>query len=180
MRGLGLIAQPLVIAFSMRFRVFYDGVAVLNANRIIEPPHSSGAAPEVSELPVTVQVDGVPDDVMVNMGLVNVCADDKSIVALGESPGQLLAQPVCFLRRNLAGDKSPFARKQFFTLKVAVNHDNRGGVIVQVTDNHRHGLFFGQLTGPVAAVSGYQCLSTKGELSQKFVFCDSSLCKNLF
>ena len=60
--------------------------------------------------------------------------------------------------RNLIG-KGPFAGKQFFALEIAVNHDNRGCIIVQVTDNHRHGLFAGNLTGMVAAVSGYQLIA---------------------
>lgn len=32
-------------------------------------------------------------------------ADDKGVVPLSKSPGKLLTQPVCFLRRDLAGDK---------------------------------------------------------------------------
>ena len=32
-------------------------------------------------------------------------ADDKGVVSFGKSAGKLLAQPVCFLRRNLAGNK---------------------------------------------------------------------------
>lgn len=72
---------------------------------IVEPPHGPGAAPEVSELPVTVQVDRVPDDVVADIGLVDVGADDKGVVSFGKPAGKLLAQPVCFLRRDLSGDK---------------------------------------------------------------------------
>ena len=42
---------------------------------------------------------------IVDVGLVDVGADDESVLALGESPGQLYAQSVGFLRRNLARHK---------------------------------------------------------------------------
>ena len=44
-------------------------------------------------------------------------------------------------------------------MQVAVNHDNRGGVIVQIPDNHRHGFFLCQFTGPMPPVSGYQLIA---------------------
>ena len=56
--------------------------------------------------------------------------------------------------------KGPFAGQDIFTLEVAVNHDDRGGIIVQVADNDRHGLHTGDLTGMVAAVSSNQFVST--------------------
>lgn len=104
-RGLCLIAQPLIVALVMGLWILHNGVAVLNADGIIEPLHSSGASPEVSELLVTFQIDGVPDDMIVDMGLVDMSADDKGVVPLSESPGKLLLQPVCFLWSDLAGDK---------------------------------------------------------------------------
>ena len=42
---------------------------------------------------------------VVDVGLVNVGADDESVLALGESPGQLHAQPVGFLRVISPGTK---------------------------------------------------------------------------
>ena len=66
MGGLRLITQPLVIAFSMRFWVLYNGIAVLNTDGIVEPPDRTGTAPKVSEFPVTVQIDRVPDDVVMD------------------------------------------------------------------------------------------------------------------
>ena len=84
MGGFCLVAQPLAIALSAQFWVLHDGVSVLDADGIVEPPHGPGAAPEVSELPVTVQVDRVPDDVVADIGLVDVGADDKGIVSFGK------------------------------------------------------------------------------------------------
>ena len=89
----------------MRFWVLYNGIAVLNTDGIIQPPDRAGAAPEVSEFPVTVQIDCVPDDVIMDMGLVDMGADHKGVTALGEPLCKLHAQPVCFFRGNLAGDK---------------------------------------------------------------------------
>ena len=72
MGGLCPIPQPFVVAFSMRFWVLYNGIAVLNADGIVEPPDRTGTAPKVSEFPVTVQIDRVPDDVVMDMGLVDM------------------------------------------------------------------------------------------------------------
>ncbi len=44
-------------------------------------------------------------------------------------------------------------------MEIAVNHDNRGGIIIQITDNDRHGFLFRQLAGPVAAVSSNQFIA---------------------
>ena len=94
-----------VVAFSMRFWVLYNGIAILNADGIVEPPDRAGTAPKVSEFPVTVQIDRVPDDVVMDMGFVDMGADHKGMIALGEPLCKLHAQPVGFFRGNLAGDK---------------------------------------------------------------------------
>ena len=75
------------------------------ADGIVEPPDCAGAAPKVTELPVTVQIDRVPDDVIMDMGFVDMGADHKGMIALGEPLCKLHAQPVGFFRGNLAGDK---------------------------------------------------------------------------
>ena len=89
----------------MRFWVRYNGIAVLNADGIVEPPNRAGTAPKVSEFPVTVHIDRVPDDVIMDMGFVDMGADHKGVIALGEPFGKLHTQPVGFFRGNLAGDK---------------------------------------------------------------------------
>ena len=55
--------------------------------------------------------------------------------------------------------KGPLAGEQAFPLQVAVHHDDGGGIIVQVSDNDRHGFFLGQLTGPVPPVTGHQLIA---------------------
>ena len=86
-----LIPQPLIIRLAFALWILYDGVTVLNADRIIEAAHSLGAAPEVAELAPLVEGGGVPDHMIVNMGFVDVCADDVSMIAFGEPPCQLTA-----------------------------------------------------------------------------------------
>ena len=98
-----LIAQPLVIGLAFALGILHDGVTVLNADRIIEAAQSLGAAPEIPELALLIESGGVPNHMIVNMGFVNVCADNVGVIAFGESPCQLTAQTVCFLRRDLAG-----------------------------------------------------------------------------
>ena len=55
--------------------------------------------------------------------------------------------------------KCSFTGEETFSLQIAVNHNNCGCIIVQITDNYRHGLFFCQLTGSVPPVSGHQFIT---------------------
>lgn len=103
--GLFLIAQPLVIALAVTLRILHDGVSVLNADGVIEPPHSAGAAPKVTELPCLIYGSGVPNHMVMDMLFVDMGADDIGVFTLGKPLGKLTAQAVCFLRGDLAGDK---------------------------------------------------------------------------
>ena len=99
--GLGRVAQPLVVALAAPLGGLHDGVAVLDADGVAQAVDSTGAAPKVAELPVTLQRGGVPYNMVVGVRLVDVGTDDKSVFAFGKTPGQLHAQPVGFLRRDL-------------------------------------------------------------------------------
>ena len=85
--------------------ILHDGVAVLDADGIVEPPHSSAAVPKVSEFAGLAERGGVPDHMIVNMGFVDMGADDIGVIALGEALGQFTAQTIRFLRCDLTGDK---------------------------------------------------------------------------
>lgn len=52
-----------------------------------------------------VQADRIPDDVVMNVRLVNMRADNKSVFPFCESLCQLTAQTVSFFGSNLAGRK---------------------------------------------------------------------------
>ena len=62
-----------------------------------------------SHLPLAKRIYSAPygrtNDMVMDMVAVRVCCHDISVIAMGESPGKLLAQPVCFLRGDLAGQE---------------------------------------------------------------------------
>ena len=75
-----LISQPFIVGLAFGFWILHDGVTVLDANSIIQSADCSGATPEVSELSGFIQGGGVPDNMVMNMGFVNVCADNKGMI----------------------------------------------------------------------------------------------------
>ena len=101
MGGLRLIAQPLVVTFAVGLWVFDNGQSVLNADGVAQSTDGFCTAPKVAELPVTVQVDRTPNDMIMDMGLVNVGTNGKGVFALGEPFGKFYAQPVGLLRGDL-------------------------------------------------------------------------------
>lgn len=103
--GLRRIAQPLVVALAAPLGCLYNGVAVLDADGVAQTVDGAGAAPKVAELAVTLQRSGVPYNMVVDVRFVDVGADDESVLAFCETPGQLHTQPVGFLRRDLARNK---------------------------------------------------------------------------
>ena len=94
------IPQPLVVTLAAPLWVFHDGVAVFDADGIVQPPHSFGAAPEIAELSGAIQRGGVPNDVVMDMGLVDVGADDKGVFPFGEPHRQLIAQAVMWYKKS--------------------------------------------------------------------------------
>lgn len=84
-----LIAQLLVIASPVLLWIFHNGIAILNADGVIQPPHSAAAAPKVPELAGLTECRGVPDHMIMNMSFIDMGADDVSVIALGEPLGQL-------------------------------------------------------------------------------------------
>ena len=103
MGGIGLFAQPLVVAFSVGFRVLHNGQSVLDTDGITQAPDGSGAAPKVAEFSVTIRIDRRPDDVIMDVRFVYVSTDHKGVIALGEPLGKFHAQAVGFLRCDLSG-----------------------------------------------------------------------------
>ena len=77
--------------------VLDNGQSVLNADGVAQSTDGFCAAPKVAELPVTVQVDRTPNDMIMDMGLVNVGTDDKGVFSLGEPLGKFYTEPVGFL-----------------------------------------------------------------------------------
>ena len=71
--------------------VLDNGQSVLNADGVAQSTDSFCAAPKIAELPVTVQVDRTPNDMIMDMGLVNVGTNGKGGFALGERCGKCLS-----------------------------------------------------------------------------------------
>ena len=69
--------QPLIVAFAVELWVIDDGQSVLDADGVTQTPDSLRATPKVAELPVKVQVDSTPNDVIIDMSFVNVGSNDK-------------------------------------------------------------------------------------------------------
>lgn len=63
----------------------------MKANRVVESPHRLPETEEIPKFPVMVQGGGVPNDVIVGMGLVHMGTDDNSVFPLGEVAGHLIA-----------------------------------------------------------------------------------------
>ena len=99
------VAQPLVVTLAAPLGSLHDGVAVLDADGVAQAVDGAGAAPKVAELAVTLQRGGVPYNMVVNVSLVGVGADNESVLAFCKTPGQLHAQAVGFFRRDLARNK---------------------------------------------------------------------------
>ena len=99
------VSEPFVVAFPMRLGIFHNGVTILNADGIIEPPYRLGTAPKIAKLPGAIQRGGVPDNVVMDVRLVHMGTDNKSVIALGEPHCQFAAQAVGLFRGDLARDK---------------------------------------------------------------------------
>ena len=78
MGRLGLIAQPLVVAFPVGPGVLHNGQSILNTDSVTQAPDGPCAAPKVAELPVAIHIDRRPDDVIMDMGLVDVVQTTKA------------------------------------------------------------------------------------------------------
>lgn len=56
-------------------------------------------------------------------------------------------------------DKSPFARQQLLTLQIAIHHDNRGSVVVEIANDDRHGFLTCQLGSMMPPVTSDQLIA---------------------
>ena len=73
---------------------------MLQTQLIADPAQSPGGTPEVAEFPGTFQIYRAHDDVIMDMVLIYVRADDKSVVSLRQPHGKFLTDLIGFLRRH--------------------------------------------------------------------------------
>ena len=65
------------------------------------------------------------------------------------------------LQLHLVGE-CPFTGQDRLPLKIAVDHEDRRRVVVQLPDDNRHGLLSGQFTGTVPPVACHQLVAALG------------------
>ena len=84
MRQGGPISEPCAVIRARLLRLCYDGVSVLYAKHIVQPPQRLAAAPKVPKLAVAAGVDRAENDVIVDMGSVRMRTDDKGVIPVGK------------------------------------------------------------------------------------------------
>lgn len=72
------------------------------ADDLAEPLQSNSGEEKVLELSAAVQCGGIENDVVMDVGSVCMSGYRKGMISLGEAHGQLIAEPVCFLRGDLS------------------------------------------------------------------------------
>ena len=147
-----LFTDPLSImekaALAVLLRILNNRQLVLNAHPVREPPHRKAGADKVMEFPGTVLGGGVVINVIVNVALVNVGADEELILALCPAHGCFIADLICLLRRDLAGrERLPDLKEQGpalhgparFRLVLAFQQQELSGGGCGITEIGRHG-----------------------------------------
>ena len=81
MGGLLLVAQPFVVGLAFALGIGHNGISILNADGIVQAAYRSGAAPEIPKFALFIQSGGIPNDVIMDVGLVDVRTDDVSMIA---------------------------------------------------------------------------------------------------
>ena len=77
----------------MVLRSLHDRIPILNAEGITDSSQGASATDEVPKLTVAVKIDGADDNVIMDVGFVDMGANDKGVPALCEAHSQLMASP---------------------------------------------------------------------------------------
>ena len=111
MSGGRLFPYPLAIveetALAVLFGILYHGQIMLQTYPVRQPPEGKAGAEEIMEFPGAVKGRGIEIDVIVNVALVGMGADEKLVFAFRPAHRRFKAQLVCLLRRHLAGRERP-------------------------------------------------------------------------
>ncbi len=89
-----------------RLRILYDRQAVFYTERIAQAPQGKRGEVEVAELFPSIESDGIPNDMVMDVGAIHMGTDDKSVSALSKSHGELVPDAVGFGGRDLAGPEA--------------------------------------------------------------------------
>ena len=103
--------------------IFYNGKAMRQAQLIADPAQSPGGTPKVTKFPGTFQIHRAHDDVIMNMVLIYVRANDKSVVSLRQPHSKFLADLIgdVYKRQSMLLETViPFPTASFiFKLRIA-------------------------------------------------------------
>lgn len=75
---------------------------MLCTDKVAQPGNGSAGSAEIPELPFAIERDSVPIDMIVNMGLISMSTNKESVFPFEKAGGKIIADLVCFLRRNLS------------------------------------------------------------------------------
>lgn len=87
MRQLQLLPEPDIVGLSFAFGILNNGKMMLRAYLIAESSDRSAGAKEVTQLPLMIKRDQIPNDVIMAVSLVGMSADDEGILPLQETTG---------------------------------------------------------------------------------------------
>ena len=83
----GYIALPLIITLALELWNLYDGVSIFDADGVIQPSQCFPAAAKIPELFIVAQGDGVEDYMVVDVVLIYVRCNDKSMASFCKAFG---------------------------------------------------------------------------------------------
>ena len=151
LRGGRLFPYPLAIveetALAVLFGILYHGQIMLQTYPVRQPPEGKAGAEEIMEFPGAVKGRGIEIDVVVNVALVGMGADEKLVFAFRPAHRRFKAQLICLLRRHLAGrERLPYLEEQRPAL-----HGPGGGRLVFAFHQQK----LGGGCGRVAKVGGH-------------------------
>lgn len=73
-----LKAVPLIVSRTATLRIFNDRQLMLGTDKVAQPCNSSARSAEIPKLPFAVERDGVPINMIVDMGFVGMSANKKA------------------------------------------------------------------------------------------------------
>lgn len=146
-----LFPYPLAIvekaALAVLFGILYHGQIMLQTYPVGQPPEGKAGADEIMEFPGAVKGRGVEIDVVVDVALVGMGADEKLVLAFRPAHRRFIADFVGLVRRHLAGrERLPYLEEQ----RPALHRPGRGRLVFAF-----HQQKLGGGCGRVAEVGGH-------------------------
>jgi len=97
-RRFPLKAFPPAIRTTAFLRFFDNGQLVFCADKVTQFCNGFSGSEEVSEFPSVIKRGGVPNYMIVDMGFVDMGANNKSVFTFEEARSEIITNLICFLR----------------------------------------------------------------------------------